>query len=87
MNQNLRNEILKSVSNGKKAIDLIPDIATIPEFQKILHHEFINEIEEMIHDGEIIEIEYELPSMEYRTKSIYFPSGTTIRIRDFTKKG
>lgn len=37
-------------------------------------------IEELIKEGEIVEIEYNLPNMEYRTKSFYLPKGTTVNI-------
>jgi len=41
-------------------------------------------IDEVVQDGEIIEVEYTLPtmnSMNYRVKSMYFPKGTVIKIK------
>jgi hypothetical protein len=34
-------------------------------------------INKLVRNGDIIEVEYVLPQMEYRIKSIYFPKGTT----------
>jgi hypothetical protein len=33
-------------------------------------------IETLVKNGEIVELEYSLPNMNYRIKSIYFPKGT-----------
>lgn len=38
-------------------------------------------IDEVVQDGEIIEVEYTLPMMNYRVKSMYFPKGTVIKIK------
>jgi len=35
-------------------------------------------LEELVETGEIINVDYTLESMDYRTKSIYFPKGTVI---------
>jgi hypothetical protein len=41
---------------------------------------------EMMHDKKIIEVEYELPQMSWRSKSFFLPYGTEIRINDFVDK-
>jgi hypothetical protein len=38
---------------------------------------------EMMHDKKLIEIEYELPEMSWRSKSFFLPYGTEVRINDF----
>ena len=35
-------------------------------------------LEKLIEEGEIVEICYILPHMDYRLKSIYFPKGTKV---------
>jgi len=62
-------------NSGIKAVDLIIKVSTV---HPISYDEFSTEIEKLIHEGEIIELEYTLPDFEYRIKSIYFPKGTII---------
>lgn len=38
---------------------------------------------EMMHDQKIIEVEYELPELNWRSKSFFLPFGTEVRINDF----
>lgn len=40
--------------------------------------DFHEAIERLMKEGEIIELDYVLPSMDYRTKSMYFPKGTKL---------
>jgi hypothetical protein len=39
----------------------------------------------LIKNGEIIELEYILPGMDYRIKSIFFPRGTILKFKDGEK--
>jgi hypothetical protein len=41
---------------------------------------------ELMHDQKIIEVEYELPEMSWRSKSFFLPFGTEVRINDFVDK-
>jgi len=41
---------------------------------------FHDVIQELIKNGDIIEVCYTLPYMDYREKSLYFPKGTEIQI-------
>jgi hypothetical protein len=38
---------------------------------------------ELMYDQKIIEVEYELPEMDWRTKSFFLPFGTKIIVNDF----
>ena len=42
--------------------------------------QYIKILESMVKNGLIIEVEYVLESMDYRTKSMYFPANTRITI-------
>jgi len=39
---------------------------------------FSDVLNELVKNGDIIEMCYTLPQMDYRIKSLYFPKGTTI---------
>lgn len=41
---------------------------------------YMAELEAMVKDNELIEVEYTTPQVSYRTKSIYMPKGTILRI-------
>lgn len=66
-------------SQGIKAVDF----ASRKEVIDLLHNEdFYDVIEEMIGEKRIVEIEYRLPNMKYRTKSFFLPGETEVdRIR------
>jgi len=63
-------------NSGIKAVDLIIEVSTV--YPNLSYDEFSAEIAKLIHEEGIIELEYTLPDMYYRIKSIYFPKGTTI---------
>lgn len=44
--------------------------------------DIIDEIDELVNDGNLVEIEYTLTSMSYRTKMVYFPKGTKISVKN-----
>ena len=65
-------------STGIKKMELIPHvIERTPECTTEL---ITYCIEELVKEGKIMEVEYEVPQMNYRTKSIFFPANTTLRI-------
>jgi len=78
----LKDVILELVNKGQgiKGPELATEVcvkcvekginATIEDYRPLL--------EQLVKDCEIVEIEYVLPSMTYRTKSIFFPKGTEI---------
>lgn len=41
-------------------------------------HDLLDVIDEMIISGQLVEVQYVLPDMDYRVKSILFPGGTEI---------
>lgn len=41
--------------------------------------EFINILDELVEKGEILELEYVVPNMNYRVKSILFPKDTLFK--------
>jgi hypothetical protein len=77
----MKDIILKNISEnpGIKASELVVKMMNYVSEQKLqTNFDFINVIEELIHDGYIIEVQYILPDMDYRIKSMYFPKGTNI---------
>jgi predicted DNA-binding transcriptional regulator YafY len=59
---------------GLKATELVVkifDYVTPSESSKVL-----DAIQELVENGELVEIEYTLPKMAYRTKSFLLPKGT-----------
>lgn len=41
---------------------------------------FVQLLETMVRQGAIVEVEYILPDMRDRVKSVYFPAGTTVKL-------
>lgn len=39
-------------------------------------------LESLVKDGSLVEVEYVVPSMSYRVKSMYFPKDTGVQVRD-----
>lgn len=67
----------------KRGIELVVALATHVHSLGETDDRFIDIvvfINDLVKEGEIVEVEYELPSMSYRAKSLYFPKGTTIRL-------
>lgn len=71
-------------SNGIKATDLILKLISTNPLPEDLN--YISCIEKLVQDGDIIEIEFNVPKMDYRIKSFYLPHGTRIKIVDNSKK-
>lgn len=78
--EDIRKAILDIVrnSNGIKNVDLALKVLerSIPYLFE--SHLYGDCIQELVDEGEIMEIEYVLPHMDYRTKSMYFPKGTKV---------
>jgi len=57
-------------------------ISKIPEqfFKKDI--DFVQVLDECVNEGLIMEIEYVVPRAHYRTKSLYFPNGSEVTIKD-----
>ncbi len=39
-------------------------------------------LEELVQEGRLVEVEYALPSMDYKPKKFYLPSGSRIRVQN-----
>lgn len=39
-------------------------------------------LEDLVKEGEIVEVEYTLKTMDYRAKSMFFPWGTSVNVID-----
>jgi len=59
---------------GIKGVDLVVDVCS----NEVNTEEYENALNELVMNGEIIEVEYTLPSMDYRVKSMYFPKETVV---------
>lgn len=64
---------------GCKATELI--VRVVSKDHKIPGEKILSTLERLVKDQKIIEVEYVLPDMDYRCKSLYFPLGTTFTIR------
>jgi len=64
--------------NEKPGIKMVKLVLELTEynFKNKLDADVLSTIEKLIEDGEIVELEYILLSMEYRCKSLLFPKGT-----------
>lgn len=67
-----------NIAQGIKGVDLSVRLAT--EHPEATGDEILSCIFDMISEGELVEVEYELPLMTYRTKSFILPRGTSINI-------
>ena len=45
-------------------------------------HDISQLLEELVQAGEIIEVEYILPYMDYRLKSFYLPRGSEVKVKN-----
>lgn len=82
MKPDLRAAILELIENGTKATELAAHfgimLTLIPNLDT---NEFLAVVEELIKQGEIVEVEYILPHMPYRIKSFLLPKGTKVIIK------
>ena len=80
--EDLKKSIISTVndSRGIAATELVAKfVCHIHEYEYECDCENIPElIQELVDGGEIFELEYILPSLDYRIKSMYFPKGTRI---------
>jgi hypothetical protein len=80
--EEIRSEIINIIISGQgiKTSSLIPEVP--PKFFQagISGEQILAVIQDLVADGEIIEIEYTLPNMPYRTKSFLLPAKTQVRV-------
>jgi hypothetical protein len=81
----LREAILISVNarQGINGVDLVLNCMGLvhPFFED---KDYTFELAELVSSGEIVELEYILPTMTYRLKSLYFPKGTKLYANQHT---
>jgi len=67
-------------AQGCKALELIAKLGSeqVWVIEEVNSWTAIELIEELVEEGELIEIEYTLPNMSYRVKSFLLPKGTEI---------
>ncbi len=77
----LREAILTTVNtrNGVNGVDLVLNCMGLvsPWFDD---KDYMFHLAELVSSGEIVELEFILPTMDYRLKSIYFPKGTKLYV-------
>lgn len=84
-------DVITYLVNNKPAIkgtELVTEIITTL-FENGLKDDAgdpVDTLNQMVKDGEIVEVEYVLPNMAYVVKSLYFPKGTVIPLQ-FDEKG
>jgi hypothetical protein len=80
MQEELRKAIVDCINqnHGIKAVKLAMNVMSVINPQRFHAEDYHKEIDSLVADGEIIELEYMVPEIEYRIKSIYFPKGTKI---------
>lgn len=79
---NLKPVILECInhSTGIRGVELALAVLnkTLPyHFETADYHEAL---EELVKEAKVVEVEYYLPDMPDRTKSIFFPAGTSIEV-------
>jgi hypothetical protein len=65
-----------NASTGIKSVDLALAVMDLVNPVKFNHEEYSNALSDAVERSEIVEMEFILPQIDYRTKSIYFPRGT-----------
>ena len=70
----------------EKVIELVNDFGPIKATELVVRlidiqgTNITDILDELVKNGDIIEVEYTLPQMDYRVKSLYFPKGTIIGV-------
>lgn len=75
-----REAIITSVNShqGLKGVDLALHVMGIINPIMFKHAVYARQLDLLVTKGEIVELNYVLPQMDYKIKSIYFPKGTEI---------
>lgn len=76
----LKEAILSTIKSipGIKGVDLVLNVMGQINPTRFNDQEYFMALDELLKREEIVEVEYMLPDMEYRIKSIYFPKGTRV---------
>lgn len=62
---------------GIRNVDLVMQVMEFTNPVLFLEDQYQSALKEAIDSGQIIEIDFVVPSQDYRVKSVYFPKGTT----------
>jgi hypothetical protein len=78
----------KGFATGTELVaHLTAEFYTRPCFVEVIKEGFTLEFDQimkqMLEGNNVIEVEYVKPSMNYRVKSLYFPTGTSLNIRSY----
>lgn len=75
----LRQTIVEIVQRkpGINGVNLVLDTMTAVNPVRFAEGTYQDTLQSLLDTGEIVEIEYVIPDMSYRVKSLYFPKGTT----------
>jgi hypothetical protein len=65
---------------GCKATELVAHPEIVPIIVEFDSGEYFDMIEELVSEGNLVEIEYVLPNMNFKVKSFLLPKGTTVDI-------
>jgi len=65
-------------SQGIKAVDLTIKVISEIIPRDINNLDVLGVLQDLVLRGELVEIEYSLPQMSYRTKSFFLPKGSKI---------
>jgi hypothetical protein len=75
----LRDAIIRSVEirNGIPAVELVLNVMNLTNnIVSFNDSDYKRELDNLVATGKIVELDFILPHMDYRIKSIYFPKGT-----------
>lgn len=80
----LKQAIIETITakQGVKSTELVAILASEHPELLVMMGNLADILEELVHEGEIVEIEYSLPNMRYRAKSWYLPKGTHVVVYD-----
>ena len=67
---------------GCKATELVVFLTEEHPELLVMLGETPEAIEELVHEGELVEVEYVLPTMDYRVKGFLLPRGSQVVVHD-----
>lgn len=70
-----------TIVNDEPGITAVRLLLKLKEYNKdYIELNFPVLIDVLVKEQKLVEVEYTLPTMSYRAKSLFFPSGTTIKV-------
>lgn len=71
---------VKAAINGRQGCKGTEVPALLAYWPEVLDHDLTKMLDELVQDGELVEVEYSLPCQPERVKSFYLPAGTEVKI-------